>query len=302
MVLIPLLSLIFGIFEFSRLLMDWNLLNNAAREGCRYAVVNNTSTTISTDVQTTVTNFMAGQTTAFSNFTVTVSGTHQGVATPVNNLTAGDLVTVTVSGTYKFHEHYSLGQDAHVLLHHQLGHHGVRGRRLGSRSDRRSIGGRPDRQFCCRGQTMMRRNNTRPAAASSPSRDRPAAGRTRDRGHGRVPGAGDRPGNAGDRQDAGATVGGPCRAHRDAHAEWKREHQLQPECGHDQRAECRDLQRDPGADSSVVATSSSPSARTTTTRPPRPFRPISRRRPARRRPRSRQRSPPTACPARSARS
>ncbi len=102
MVLIPLLSLIFGIFEFSRLLMDWNLLNNAAREGCRYAVVNNTSTTISTGVQTTVTSFMAGQTVAFTNFTVSVTGTHQGVSTPVNNLTAGDMVTVTVSGTYKF--------------------------------------------------------------------------------------------------------------------------------------------------------------------------------------------------------
>ena len=100
--MIPCLSLIFGVFEFSRLFMDWNLLNNAAREGCRYAIVNNTITTISTDVQTTVTNFMAGQTTSFSNFTVTVTGTHLGVATPVNNLTAGDLVTVTVSGTYKF--------------------------------------------------------------------------------------------------------------------------------------------------------------------------------------------------------
>ena len=82
--------------------MDWNLLNNAAREGCRYAIVNNTDPTITTEVQTTVTNFMAGQTTSFNNFTVTVSGTHLGVATPVNNLTAGDLVTVTVSGKYKF--------------------------------------------------------------------------------------------------------------------------------------------------------------------------------------------------------
>ena len=69
--------LVFGVFEYSRLLMDWNLLNNAAREGCRYALANNTSTTISTDVQTIVTNYMAGQTTNFSNFTVTVSGTHR---------------------------------------------------------------------------------------------------------------------------------------------------------------------------------------------------------------------------------
>ena len=43
---------IMGVFEYGRLLMDWNVLNNAAREGCRYALANNTSTTISTDVTT----------------------------------------------------------------------------------------------------------------------------------------------------------------------------------------------------------------------------------------------------------
>jgi len=102
LILIPVTSLIFGVFEFSRLMMDWNLLTIAAREGCRYAIANNTSSTISTDVQTRVTTFMAGQTSSFSNFTVSVSGTHQGVITPVNNLSAGDLVTVAVSGTYKF--------------------------------------------------------------------------------------------------------------------------------------------------------------------------------------------------------
>jgi Flp pilus assembly protein TadG len=101
-ILIPVLSIIFGVFEYSRLLMDWNLLNNAAREGCRYAIANNTSSTISTDVQTIVTTYMAGQSSSFTNFTVTVTGTHQGVSTPVNNLSAGDLITVTVSGTYKF--------------------------------------------------------------------------------------------------------------------------------------------------------------------------------------------------------
>ncbi len=102
LVMISLTSLVFGVFEFSRLFLDWNLLNNAARSGCRYAIANNTSSTLTTSVQTIVTNYMAGQTASFSNFTVTVTGTHQGVATPVANLTAGDMVTVTVSGTYKF--------------------------------------------------------------------------------------------------------------------------------------------------------------------------------------------------------
>jgi Flp pilus assembly protein TadG len=102
LVLIFVLSFVFGTFEFSRLFTNWNLLNNAAREGCRYAIVNNTSSTISTDVQTVVTKFMAGQTASFSNFTVTVSGAHQGVTTPVNNLAPGDMITVTATGTYKW--------------------------------------------------------------------------------------------------------------------------------------------------------------------------------------------------------
>ena len=79
LVLISLTSLVFGVFEFSRLLLDWNLLNNAARSGCRYAIANNTSGTLTTSVQTIVSNYMVGQTASFSNWTVTVSGTHQGV-------------------------------------------------------------------------------------------------------------------------------------------------------------------------------------------------------------------------------
>jgi Flp pilus assembly protein TadG len=102
LVMIWVLMFIFGVFEYIRLLMGWNLLNNAAREGCRYALANNTSSTISTDVQGIVTGFMAGETTCFTNFTVTVSGTHQGVSTSINNLAAGDLITVTVTGKYNF--------------------------------------------------------------------------------------------------------------------------------------------------------------------------------------------------------
>jgi Flp pilus assembly protein TadG len=101
-VLIPLTMFVFGVFEYGRLLMSWNLLNNAAREGCRYALANNTSTSISSDVQQIVTNVMGGQDANFGNFTVTVTGTHNGTATPVNNLVAGDLITVTVSGNYRF--------------------------------------------------------------------------------------------------------------------------------------------------------------------------------------------------------
>jgi Flp pilus assembly protein TadG len=101
-VMIPVCLFMFGTFQYGRLLMDWNVLNNAAREGCRWALVNNTDPTIATDVQTLVTSKMGGELASFSNFTVSVSGTHGGVSTPVNNLVAGDLITVTASGKYIF--------------------------------------------------------------------------------------------------------------------------------------------------------------------------------------------------------
>jgi Flp pilus assembly protein TadG len=106
LVILPFLMFVFGVLEYGRMVMAWNVLNNAAREGCRYALVNNTSSTISADVTTQVNSRMAGlNTSAFSNFTVTVSGTHSGTTytgNAVNNLVAGDLITVTVTGTYQF--------------------------------------------------------------------------------------------------------------------------------------------------------------------------------------------------------
>jgi Flp pilus assembly protein TadG len=102
-VLLALTIFVFGIFEYGWFLMNYNVLNNAAREGCRYALVNNTSTTISNDVTTTVTNFMAGKDANFTGFSVSVSGTHGGSAVSnVNNLVAGDFITVTVTGSYHF--------------------------------------------------------------------------------------------------------------------------------------------------------------------------------------------------------
>jgi Flp pilus assembly protein TadG len=101
-VMVPLLMIIMGIFEYSWVLMNRNVLNNAARDGCRYALVNNTSTTIASDVTNLVTTRMGGQTKNFTNFTVTVSGTRDGVPMAVNDLGPGDRITVCVSGNYKF--------------------------------------------------------------------------------------------------------------------------------------------------------------------------------------------------------
>lgn len=102
LVIIPLFMLLCGIFEYGRLLLVWNVLNNAAREGCRYALVNNTAGTISTDVQNLINTRLGSQASSFTNLTVSISGTHQGVATTVNNLAAGDFITVSLSGKYKF--------------------------------------------------------------------------------------------------------------------------------------------------------------------------------------------------------
>ena len=49
-----------GLFDFSRVIMIRQLVTNAAREGCRYAVVN-TSTATTSQVQTYVTNYLCGQ-------------------------------------------------------------------------------------------------------------------------------------------------------------------------------------------------------------------------------------------------
>ena len=51
-VMIPMTMLLFCIFEYCRFFMIWNLVKNAAREGCRYALVNNTSPTLTADVTT----------------------------------------------------------------------------------------------------------------------------------------------------------------------------------------------------------------------------------------------------------
>jgi len=51
---------IFGLFDFCRVLMVRQVADNAAREGARYATVS-TDTVTSSQVQTVVQNFLAGQ-------------------------------------------------------------------------------------------------------------------------------------------------------------------------------------------------------------------------------------------------
>jgi len=107
-IMIPLVMILFGVFEYGRLLMAWNLLNNSAREGCRYALANNTTYTTSaaftTAVTSAVTSRMGGQDTkAYTGFTVTVTGTHNGASvSDLTTLVPGDMITVSVTGNYHF--------------------------------------------------------------------------------------------------------------------------------------------------------------------------------------------------------
>jgi Flp pilus assembly protein TadG len=54
------LVFLLGLFDFSRVIMLRQLVVNAAREGCRYAVVN-TSTATTAQVQSYVTTYLCGQ-------------------------------------------------------------------------------------------------------------------------------------------------------------------------------------------------------------------------------------------------
>lgn len=104
-VMIPLMMLLLGIFVYGQLLMDWNLLVNAAQAGCRYALANNTSATISSDVLSVVNGCLAGKSTSLSNVSISLTGTHQGsayVGNSVNLLSPGDPITVSITATYQF--------------------------------------------------------------------------------------------------------------------------------------------------------------------------------------------------------
>jgi Flp pilus assembly protein TadG len=60
-VVLPLLLLVFfAVFEYARFLFTVQMVNNAAREGARYAVTN-IATASTSQVQTYVDNYMAGQ-------------------------------------------------------------------------------------------------------------------------------------------------------------------------------------------------------------------------------------------------
>jgi Flp pilus assembly protein TadG len=93
------LMFLLGLFDFSRVIMMRQLVTNAAREGCRYAVVN-TSTVTTSQVQTYVTNYLCGQ--QIKNLTINVyeanpaTGANLGAWT---NAGLSNSIAVQVTGT-----------------------------------------------------------------------------------------------------------------------------------------------------------------------------------------------------------
>ena len=103
------LLLLMGVFEYARYLFTLQLVNNAAREGARYAVVNITTDTTAS-VQTYVDNYLAGQGasqfvgyTPSSNITVYMADpvTGQNTGQSWQNAYWGNAIGVSITGTYQ---------------------------------------------------------------------------------------------------------------------------------------------------------------------------------------------------------
>jgi Flp pilus assembly protein TadG len=66
------LLFLFGIFEYCRLIYVRQVVENAAREGARYAIVNSYNTTVVSDTQAVVKNYMGGLDTTLQNYSCQV--------------------------------------------------------------------------------------------------------------------------------------------------------------------------------------------------------------------------------------
>jgi Flp pilus assembly protein TadG len=94
--------LLFGIFEFCMVLYATNVVENAAREGSRYAVVHVNDATVVADTQAVVLNFMGGLDKSMGSYTCNVyqsdaSGNNIGSVTDTQ---FGQYVCVQVSVVY----------------------------------------------------------------------------------------------------------------------------------------------------------------------------------------------------------
>jgi Flp pilus assembly protein TadG len=94
--------LVFGVIEYGRFVMVLQLMNNAAREGARSAIVNQ-STMTTAQIQSEVTSYLAGQGVQLQGLNIQV---YQIDPVTGNNLGAwtgagfGQAIAVQINGTY----------------------------------------------------------------------------------------------------------------------------------------------------------------------------------------------------------
>jgi Flp pilus assembly protein TadG len=89
---------LFSVFEYGRFVMMSNLLINATREGCRYALVHAQDATVVADVQTVVRSRLAGQVNQLPDLAISVYPTNNPTAA-MSSTNPDDPITVMASGT-----------------------------------------------------------------------------------------------------------------------------------------------------------------------------------------------------------
>jgi Flp pilus assembly protein TadG len=97
-VLSVLVLFLFSVFEYSRYVMIENVLINAVREGCRYALVNCQNATVVSDTQAVVLYKMAGLDSQLTGFTFQVFPTNS-PASALSTTNPDDPITATATGT-----------------------------------------------------------------------------------------------------------------------------------------------------------------------------------------------------------
>jgi Flp pilus assembly protein TadG len=89
---------LFSVFEYGRYVMIENLLINAVRDGCRYALVHCQDATVVADTQTVVRQKMAGLDVQLTGLTITAYPTNNPTAT-LDSTFPDDPITVKATGT-----------------------------------------------------------------------------------------------------------------------------------------------------------------------------------------------------------
>jgi Flp pilus assembly protein TadG len=105
-----LMMFLLGVMEYGRYVMMLHVLQNAAREGARYAIAHTEPVVISgvsygnatSDVTNVVNNFLAGQTLSGQTVQVYLSDTSGNNIGTWTNAEAGDLICVRISGNFNF--------------------------------------------------------------------------------------------------------------------------------------------------------------------------------------------------------